>query len=101
MSGAYRLAPRAQQDIEDLVEFIAADDFEAALRVEQELYDAFDLLASRPLIGHTRIDLAIPGHLRVWPFYSYLIVYRPDTTPLEVVRIWHGAQTNPSCSSVV
>lgn len=92
MSQAYRLAPLAQQDVEDLFDQIAADDFETALRVEQELTDAFLLLASRPHIGHTRADLQLPPHLRVWPFYSYLIVYRPQTKPLEIVRVWHGAQ---------
>ena len=95
MSGTYRLAPQAQQDVEDLVDLIAADDFEVALRVEQELYDAFDFLASKPFIGHTRTDLTLPVNLRVWPFYSYLIVYRPDASPLEVVRVWHGARDKP------
>lgn len=95
MSRVYRLSPRAQQDIENLVDFIATNDFDAALRVEEELYDAFELLASQPLIRHTRTDLAIPAHLRVWPFYSYLIVYRSDTSPLEVVCVWHGAQEKP------
>jgi plasmid stabilization system protein ParE len=80
MSQAYRLAPLAQQDVEDLVDYIAADDFETALRVEQELTDAFLLIASRPHIGHTRADLQLPPHLRVWAFYSCLIVYRPRTT---------------------
>jgi plasmid stabilization system protein ParE len=95
MSGAYRLAPQAQRDIEDLVEFIARDDFDAALRVEQELFDAFDLLTENPLIGHTRVDLGLPTHLRIWPFYSYLIVYRATTSPMEVVRIWHAARDKP------
>ena len=95
MSDAYRLAPAAQQDVEDLVDYIAADDFDAALRVDQELTDTFLLLASRPHIGHTRDDLQLPRHLRVWPFYSYLIVYRPEATPLEIVRVWHGARRFP------
>ncbi len=95
MKGEYRLAPLAQQDVEELVDHIAADDFEVALRIEQELYDTFDLLASRPSIGHSRTDLGIPARLRVWPFYSYLIIYRPNASPLEVVRVWHGAQQKP------
>lgn len=94
MTAAYHLSPLAQEDIEALVDFIASDDIDTALRVEQELYDAFDLLASRPLIGHTRADLGIGPRLRVWPFYSYLIVYRPHTSPLEVVRVWAWSQTH-------
>jgi hypothetical protein len=26
----------------------------------------------------------------VQPFANYLIVYRPDTNPLEIIRILHG-----------
>ena len=95
MSRAYRLAPLAQQDAEDLFDYIADDDFQTALRIEQELTDVFRLLASRPHIGHTREDLQLPSHLRVWPFYSYLIVYRPESKPLEIVRVWHSAQKLP------
>jgi plasmid stabilization system protein ParE len=25
-----------------------------------------------------------------WPVYSYLIIYRPDKKPLEVLRVLHG-----------
>ncbi len=27
-----------------------------------------------------------------WPVWSYLIVYKPDTSPLAIVRILHGAR---------
>jgi plasmid stabilization system protein ParE len=43
---AFRLTPSAAEHIGDIVGFIAADD-----------EDAFDLLASRPGIGHVREDL--------------------------------------------
>ena len=33
---------------------------------------------------------------RFWPVRSYLIVYRPDTTPVQVVRFWHGARGVPN-----
>ena len=41
------------------------------------------LVAERPGIGHTRADLAREP-VRFWPVYSYLIIYRPETNPLEV-----------------
>lgn len=44
-----------------------------------------------PFIGHTRNDVKNPDY-RFWVVYSYLIVYRPNSKPLQVVRIVHGAQ---------
>ena len=50
-------------------------------------------LAETPGLGHVREDLAaIDPALRFWPVYSYLIVYRAETAPLEVVRVLHGAR---------
>ncbi len=96
MSQAYRLAPRAQADVEDIFRKIADDDFEAALRVDREIDEACLLLSTHPQMGHTREDLGIGATYRVWPIYSYLIIYRPDSDPLEIVRVWHGAQKKPS-----
>ncbi len=42
-------------------------------------------------MGHLREDLA-EEPLRFWPVYSYLIIYRPDSRPLEIVRVLHGAR---------
>lgn len=45
-----------------------------------------------PLAGRIREDLtALP--LRFWlvqPYRNYLIVYRPETKPLQVIRIIHA-----------
>src|SRR5436853_469138 len=37
-----------------------------------------------------RADLA-GEPLRFWAVHSILIVYRPDTKPLQVIRVLHGA----------
>jgi len=37
----------------------------------------------------TRKDLTDVS-VRFFPVYSYLIVYRPDTKPLQVVAVLHG-----------
>jgi plasmid stabilization system protein ParE len=46
-------------------------------------------LAEMPELGHFREDLA-DEPLRFWPVHSYLIIYRPDRKPLEVVRVLSG-----------
>lgn len=47
------------------------------------------MLAERPGIGRLREDLA-DEPLRIWPVYSYLIIYRPETRPLQIIRIVSG-----------
>ena len=62
---------------------------------DRELEKVLLRLAANPHIGHRRGDL-LPARFGVWPFYAYLIIYKPGTPPLEVVRIWHGTQRRPS-----
>jgi len=79
----------AESDLLELWEFIAKDDVDAADRVVGEIRDAISRLADMPRMGRLREDLADES-LRSWPVYSYLIFYRPDTSPLEVVRVVSG-----------
>ena len=44
-----------------------------------------------PGIGHLRVDLADRRH-RFFLVYSYLIVYRSQTKPLQVIRVLHAAR---------
>jgi plasmid stabilization system protein ParE len=48
-------------------------------------------LATMPGLGHVREDLADES-LRFWSVYAYLIIYRPATDPLLIVRVLHGAR---------
>lgn len=85
------LTPRAEQDVSDIWDYIAGDSIEAAVRVLDALEKAMHGLAKRPGIGHMREDLADRRH-RLFLVYSYLIVYRFDTKPLQVVRVLHAAR---------
>ena len=51
-----------------------------------EMYEAFDKLAEMPGMGHIREDLTNEP-LKFWKVHSYLIAYRPDSKPLQIVRI--------------
>jgi plasmid stabilization system protein ParE len=44
---AFRLTPSAEEHIGEIVEFIAADNEDAAVRVRNALYSAFDLHGAR------------------------------------------------------
>lgn len=47
------------------------------------------LLADNPGIGHVRLDLT-DADVRFWSVFKYLVIYRPETKPLEIVRVLHG-----------
>jgi antitoxin ParD1/3/4/toxin ParE1/3/4 len=56
-----------------------------------EFLDAAGTLADMPGMGHSRVDLTDEPVL-FWPVYGYLVVYRPESRPLEVVRVVHGSR---------
>ncbi len=91
----YILAPEALQDLQDVWDFIARDSPEAASRVQEELFKAFERLAKMPGQGHQRQDLTDKPVL-FFAVRSYLVVYRPDTSPLQIVGVLHGARDVPT-----
>ena len=60
-----------------------------ANRVESTILDRIAFLASHPDAGHWRKDLT-EDSVKFFPVYSDLIIYRPETQPLQVVSILHG-----------
>jgi plasmid stabilization system protein ParE len=89
--GRYVLTAEARADLAEIADFIRQDSPGAARRVVESLREAMAKLADLPEMGHVREDLA-PTPLRFWPIYSYLVIYRPESRPLQVVRILHGAR---------
>jgi len=89
--GRYVLTAAARADLSEIAEFIRQDSPGAARKVVESLRDAMSKLAGMPEMGHVREDLARVS-LRFWPVFSYLIVYRPETRPLQILRVLHGAR---------
>ena len=85
------LTPQARADLLEIWNYISEDSPENADRVLERLYAAFTRLAETPGMGHHREDLADPRH-RFWTIFSYVIAYRDQTSPLEVIAIVHGAR---------
>jgi toxin ParE1/3/4 len=83
------LSEPAAGDLRDIYDYIAADDPVAARRVLEDIRTAMHRLADHPGLGHLRDDLADEA-LRVWTVYTYLVIYRPDARPLQVVRVLSG-----------
>jgi plasmid stabilization system protein ParE len=87
----YVLTQSAKRDVNDIWEYIAADNIEAAGRVLDALESAMLKLAKNPSIGHWREELADKRH-RFFLVHSYLIVYRHEAEPLQIVRVLHAAR---------
>lgn len=87
----YILSPLARQDIIEIIDYIAADNLAAALRLRDRLFIAFDLLDKQPGLGHVRDDLiSRKSGVRFWPVGTYLVVYRPISDTVQIVRVLSG-----------
>jgi plasmid stabilization system protein ParE len=98
MSG-YALHPEALADIDEIWEYIAEHNIDAADRVVGEVFDAFRALAGSPHIGHHRPDLTARP-LRFHLVRDYVIAYAPDESPLWVVAVLHGRR-NPRVMAAI
>ena len=88
---SYKLTPLATADIFEIWSYIAEDSEEAAERIEKSIYAACAFVANSPLCGHRRPDLTSRG-LRFWTltrYPSWTLVYRPDTSPIQIVAVLH------------
>lgn len=82
--------PKAKEDLFDIWSFIAADSPDAADTWIDKLDGQFLLLASHPLMGRAREEIA--KDLRSFPVGRYLVFYLPDTNGITVVRVLHSAR---------
>ena len=88
----YAFHPEASADLDEIWEFIAADNLDAADRVIEEILAAIDVLVPVPQQGHRRPDLT-SGPLRFTNTREYLVAYAPDEEPLWVVAVIHGRRS--------
>jgi plasmid stabilization system protein ParE len=88
----YIISPAAQADLTEIRDYLRTQASpKVAARVLRDLRDGMARVAAAPGIGHHRHDLA-DEPLRFYAVYRYLIIYRPDRKPLDVVRVLHGAR---------
>ena len=95
----YTSHPEAFQDLDEIWEYIAQDNLNAADRVLEDIRVAIQSLVDAPHQGHRRPDLTSrPVRFRV--VYSYLIAYAPDERPLLVIALLHGRR-NPRVMAAI
>jgi plasmid stabilization system protein ParE len=91
----YVLGAEAELDLDEIWEYIAEDNIDAADRWIGKLFDAFESLARNPGIGHKRDDLTASPIL-FWPVGAYLILYRVQKEFIEIAAVTQGARDIPS-----
>ena len=80
----------AQRWLEDIFEYIAADNPSAAARTVQEIYERAQVLATFPEIGHRyvaslrNVRILLYGHYRI----AYLV---KDGGNVDVLGVFHGS----------
>jgi len=84
----YDFHPEARSDLDEIWEFIRADNIDAADRVIAEIFDVIRALAAFPNQGRRRPDLTTSS-LRFVLAREYLIAYSPDEKQLWVVAVMH------------
>jgi antitoxin ParD1/3/4/toxin ParE1/3/4 len=90
MRRRFVLAPEAAHDLVQIWRYIRTNaGLETADRVESVIREKIAYLAKNPGGGHWRKDLT-DEPVKFFTIYSYLIVYRPETSPVQVVAILRG-----------
>ena len=94
---AYRLAKRAEADLEDIAYYIAyyiakeSGSLETARRVIESITDRFHLLGANPYADRARDDDLGPGR-RSFPADRYIIVYRVSGRDVLILRVAHSSR---------
>ncbi|MGB8700424.1 MAG: type II toxin-antitoxin system RelE/ParE family toxin [Thermosynechococcaceae cyanobacterium] len=84
------IRPLAEQDLDEIWDYIAISDPEQAEKVLRHLYAKMGTLAHKPYMGRERKEIAVG--LRSFPVVSHVIFYDPLPDGIEIVRVLHGAR---------
>lgn len=85
----FLLSAQAAHNLTDIYEYLAERNLQAAEKIRLEIWQAIQKIADMPLIGHSRRDLTSQPVL-FWNVRNFLIIYLPDSRPIEIVAVLHG-----------
>ncbi|MGB9147462.1 MAG: type II toxin-antitoxin system RelE/ParE family toxin [Acidobacteriaceae bacterium] len=90
------VAPTARRDMQDIYDYLADDNPDAADQVIEQLRQAFRHLGEFPGSGHSRVDLAGGRGLLFWSVGRYLVLYRVTASSVEIAAVLHGSRDIPA-----
>ncbi|MBC7785780.1 MAG: type II toxin-antitoxin system RelE/ParE family toxin [Burkholderiales bacterium] len=88
---SYILTGPATRDIDEILDYIAAQSAQTAVLVAQRFEKAFQRLADFSGIGHTRDELR-DANARVVAVSGYLVIYDPTLMPVHILRVVRGTR---------
>jgi toxin ParE1/3/4 len=89
-----RLSHLADRDLDSIRDWIATQNPTTANDVIEKVFATLELLATQPLLGQSRADLA--EGLRAFTVRPYIVIYYPMDSGIHVARIVHGARDYPA-----
>ena len=88
---SYRLSPVAEQDLEKIWSYVAADSSaHRADRLVDAIVDRFDMLSEHPRMGRLRPEFG-PG-VRSFAVENHVIYYRQEERDVLIARVLHGSR---------
>jgi toxin ParE1/3/4 len=81
---------KAEDDIDEILAYIAADNFAASLGLYDRFIELFEMLADNPKAGRERFDLK--EGIRSFPEGNYQIFYRIWAGNISITRVLHCAR---------
>jgi toxin ParE1/3/4 len=95
-----RVLPAADEDVDEIGDYIARDSTDQALRFYDSVAATYKLILQEPtawpIYGLTHPRLSDLRKRSVLKFRNHLVFYRIDADMVEVVRVLHGARDLPS-----
>ena len=92
MTARYQLSETAESELGEILLYLARrEGVERALHVHGHFVRAFELLAEQPGSGTKRPRLT-GERVRWWPVFKWIVVYDPESAPITVLRVVHGAR---------
>jgi toxin ParE1/3/4 len=89
---------QAESDLDEIWNYIAHDNPNAAEKILRTLGAKFEMLAKNPFAGQNRPEL-LPK-IRSFSVGNYVIFYRPIENGIELLRVLHSARDVDAIFSV-
>jgi toxin ParE1/3/4 len=89
----FRVSPEAREDLDEIWHYIAQDNLDAADKYVSAIVSRLPMLASMPLMGRERPELATG--LRSFVVGHHVIFYRLFDGGIEVARVLDGVRDLP------
>jgi plasmid stabilization system protein ParE len=96
----YVFHPEARRDLDEIWDFISADNIDAADRVISDILRSVRQAVSFPNRGRIRLDLS-SRPLRFLFVNEYLVAYTPAEKPLAVIAIIHARRSPRTIAAIL